>query len=283
LTCVYCTHRYSSAWQKDIEHNGSYFEHDPRYSLTGKDRIKYKISIEDYAKSNLRQLLDDVIDHPDFSKVEKFSIGGGEPLLVANFPSILRRIIDKNPTIEILISTGLGLSDTAFNNFIKNTQDLPQITLSLSNETTGKYSEFIRYGISWNKWSERIQRLLKCSNYKVMVTCVVSILTIFDLINFLKFCNNIGLPKERIRCNILYTPDFLSVQYYSPELTDVYLTELINSELTPDDLKQSLISLVSSQQFKVDMHQKMLKFISEFASRRNLDITIFPEKLFLTI
>jgi hypothetical protein len=225
-------------------------------------------------------LLDDVIDHPDFSKVERFSIGGGEPLLVANLPAILRRIIDKNPTVEILVSTGLGISDTAFNNFIKNTQDLTQITLSLSNETTGKYSEFIRYGIKWDTWAGRVQRLLQCNNYKIIVTCVVGILTIFDLINFLKFCNSIGLPKERIGYNILYTPDFLNVQYYSPELTDHYLNELINSKLTPDELKQSLISLKNNQKSDSNMHQKMLEFVSEFASRRNLDTAIFPEKLF---
>lgn len=278
LTCVYCSHYYSSTWYKDLQTNGSYSYNSDLYSLSNKDKIKYKVSLIDYAQSQLGNVLTDIINDPNFYQLEQISIGGGEPLLAPSLIPTIKTLTSKNPHLKILISTGLGVSDTQFENFVKETKDQPLI-LSVSNETVGKLSEFVRYGITWDKWVERLNILKTCSNYTLKTTCVASIVTIHGLDEFLTFYKLQGFTKEQVEFNFLETPAFMDLKNFDPSITADAIYALINNPLLQDCYKKTLLGIQSVQSHNAQTLKDLSVFLTEYATRRNLDLAVLSDKL----
>lgn len=279
LTCVYCFHGVSSAWANDIEANGSYINNDGgRYTLTTKDIVRNKISITNYKQSKTHNVLLDIINHPQFKEVETIGFAGGEPLLDVALPDLIQRIVDKNKHIKIVIGTGLGVSDTIITNFITKTKGISNITLDLSIESVGKLAEFVRYGISWDKWCEHV-KLLQNSHINIKATCVINIITLFGLYDFFNFCSEQGISKEVIGYNLLSTPYFLDISNFNENITKDEISKLVELDTVPDTLKESLVAIQKQQVYNSDAQRDLITFIPEFAKRRNLDIAVLPQQI----
>lgn len=278
LTCVYCGPIFSSSWTKDIQQNGPYAS----VTITPKDIIKNKIPLTDYSKSASFSVLKGIINHPDFHTVDMITLLGGEPLINPYLIDTVTDILAHNSTVKLWITTGLGVPDRTFYSTIDKLKALDknnQIGINVSAETTGSFFEFIRSGITWNDFDTRLRHLLtKFNTDKISLMTVFFILSIFDYKNFLLYIKDLGLDPTKVQFGYLEDPEFLSLLNFDSAITDRYIDELLASDLLSDRARTTLEATKKSQ--TANQNKDFVVYITEFARRRNLDLSIFPKDLF---
>jgi hypothetical protein len=72
---------------------------------------------------------------------------------------------------------------------------------------------------------------------------------------------------------------YLSLLSFSPSITKKHIQELIESNLLSDDLRNTLKATSNTQERNEELNEQFLVYIKDFADRRKLDISIFPEEL----
>jgi len=279
LTCVYCGPIFSSSWTKEIQKNGPYTS----VTISPKDIIKNKISLTDYGHSNSFLVLKNIINHDDFKSVDTITLLGGEPLVNPYLIDVVTDILTHNPTVKLWITTGLGVPDKTFFSIIdklKNIDKNNQIGINVSAETTGAFFEFIRYGITWADFDSRLKHLItKFSVEKISIMTVFFILSIFDYKNFLVYIKNLGLDPTRVQFGYLEDPKFLSLLQFDSTITDASISDLLSSDLLSERSRNTLESTRKMQIQNQKSNKEFITYITEFAQRRNLDLSILPKDL----
>lgn len=279
LTCVYCGPIFSSSWTKDIKEYGDY----QTKTVSTKDLIRNKISLSDYESSDSFTVLRNIVRHPDFSQVKKITLLGGEPLINPYLLDVVKEILDHNDTVELWITTGLGVPEKTFISTITKLKVLDknnQLGINVSAETTRETFEFIRHGISWNDFQTRLAYLI--DNFtvdKISIMTVLFILGIFDYKNFLCYIRDLGISTKKVQFGFLEDPQYLSLLTFDSKITDPYIQELLDSDLISDDLRNTLLATTKAQSPIIESNKQFSNYIQEFAKRRNLDINIFPQSL----
>jgi organic radical activating enzyme len=263
LTCSYCCKTYSSAWGQDIIKNGAYLDHD-RFKMHEQDRILLKLSQKEIAESgNFTFLLDEVSKFVDTPLIR---ITGGEPFLYNSLLSLLTKLENcKNITIH----TGLGVNHDRFCRQLDKIQHIKNLTITVSAENIDKFYEFNRYGNSFENFKNNLNEI-KSRNIKLAFSSVVSNLTIFGLPDFVdEFDSD---PIHYLPC---YDPDFLAVNVLDLASADQLLKRIDQSRIP---IKDELIKSLQSPPTP-DQKKNLSTYLSEFARRRNLELTIFPASM----
>lgn len=166
--CSYCGPAFSNKWKEEIIKHGCY------KTTTNFNDIEYLKSIHMYPLP-LNE------DNPYvkafwkwwdelYRNLHTFRITGGEPLLTKDCFRVLDYIINQkqpNRNLNLSINTNLGVSDEKFNLFIEkidkiiNEGKINEFILFTSVDGWGKQAEYIRYGLEFNKWWDRLHILLK--------------------------------------------------------------------------------------------------------------------------
>ena len=279
LTCVYCGPIFSSSWTKDIIKNGAY----KTKTISIKDEVRNKISLKDYESSSSFEILKSIVKHPDFKLVKKITLLGGEPLINPYLLNVVKDILDNNPTVELWITTGLGLADKRFFSIIDQLKQLDtrgQIGMNVSAETTGNTFELIRYGVTWADFTHRVKHLIKVFTHdNISIMTVLFILGIFDYKNFLQWLQDQGFDTKKIQFGYLEDPMYLSLLTFDRSVTETAIQGLLNSDLIADDLRSTLESTQQEQQADPELNKQFLEYIKDFSARRDLDINNLPEQL----
>lgn len=259
LTCVYCCKFYSTAWTRDIlSKTYPVQSNDDRFTINNTDKVLSKLGQKDLAKSKHRALLVDELQRLYKSPVlREVMITGGEPFLYFDLIALLENI-PSNITVKVW--SGLGVSESRFEKVVSQ---LPRnTTVMVSAENIGSSYEFVRHGNSWKKFQNNIE-ILKSANVNYEFMATVSNLTIFGLSEFKKYTQD---------TNVIYLPcsdpDFLSVSVLDPESK----LKLRTCDWLPEFAKQSLDIDPTPQQV-----YNLKCYLKEFASRRQLDLSVFPE------
>ena len=273
LTCLYCCHRQSSAWYSDIKKNGQYFD-EPRFKIYPHDTESFSKSISDLNNSNINILINNWICADVFSDVEKLTLSGGEPLLVSTLGEFVNNILDKYPTIKIVINTGLGVTNKQFSTFIDLVRPRDNIIMSLSQETTGKLSEMVRYGVFWEKWVTYAEELAN-RGFKIKFQSTISSVTIFGFVDFLLWKNNNKVLKDsRHLAHHVMVPEFLQVATLGKENI---IDELNNLLLLKDKQGAPVYAFIKdlcqiTNPVNIKNIELLRKYITMFADRRNINI-----------
>jgi len=279
LTCVYCGPIFSSSWTKDIKDNGDY----ETKTISIKDIVRNKVSLNDYDSSSSFNILRQITQHPDFSTVKKITLLGGEPLINPFITNVVEDILHNNPTVELWITTGLGVPEKRFMSVIDKLQQIDkraQLRINVSVETTGKHFEFIRHGVTWQDFQRRFEHLVDQFTPKRMsIMTTMFILAIFDYKNLLLYIKQLGFDTKQVQFGYLEDPEYLSLLSFDQELTAPYINELVESGLIGDDLTRTLRATQQQQQSKPELHKDFITYIKDFSQRRDLDINIFPKEL----
>lgn len=261
LTCSYCCKQFSSSWVADIVNNGEYRVSDPhRYSMTQKDKVIYKLSQKDIIKSNGRSVL---LDEISLLSAETIFISGGEPFLNLDLFNLVSKL-SFSKSLEIY--TGLGVNTRRLINEIEKIKEIPNIMLVVSAENIGPYYEFNRYGNSYVNFLDNLE-IIKKSGIPFKFAATLSNITLFGLIDFIN-----EFEGHDITFNLCSDPNFLSINVLDDESKFKLSNSLIAIESKIPTLIESINTLCSQQQ-----KQEAAVFIKEFASRRNLSLSIFPE------
>lgn len=262
LTCSYCCKHYSSSWLRDIQDNGPYLDQD-RFKLTNKDKLFLKVSQREHQESEgFRTVLQEI---QTFSQVADTYISGGEPFLHNNLSDLLNTLDELSD--KIVCYTGLGVDPKRFCNQLNKIKNKDKLTIVVSGETCGQLYEFNRYGNTWSNFMTNIDELQK-QGFNYEFSLVISNLTIFGIADFVE-----TFQGKHFQYQFCAVPDFLGVNVLDPSSKQILMEKLQHSNLPfKDEVCQTMSQSCSDQQ-KNDLSI----YLKEFAKRRNLNLSVFPE------
>jgi organic radical activating enzyme len=258
LTCVYCCKQYSSAWLRDIEQLGPYFDTN-RFKIWPNDQVKKHFDIQ--ADSDYKLLLDELaLLSPD-----TIHISGGEPFLYNN----LYNLVSESTAKTIKINTGLGVDPVRFQQQINKLKDIKNIEILVSGETVGKLYELVRYGNEFERFETNLQTVQQ-SGLKHTMVSVISNLTVLGIVDFYRRYQDV--ESYFVLCN---DPEFLSVNVLD-DVTKAIVIEQIQKLDHPvkSTILDNIVKPATLQQ-----HKDFSKYIQEFASRRNIALNVLPDSL----
>ena len=267
LTCSYCCKTFSSTWTRDLITQGDYNipGYENRYNLSQLDRLVYQASQRTMDRTEIGNLIVDQIAN-NLDRVEEITLTGGEPLLYSG----LERMLESFGDTKIVIHTGLGIPQARLRKLIP-LMSKHNVFFSVSAENTGKFHEFNRYGSQYDQFLENLQ-ILK-NNFPVKFVSVISNLTAFDFVNFVKMHGDDSIDHIAYA----YDPGF-----FNPAVLDDQSKHMIQTELTKLGTRwaEHVIPVIDKP-VPPGTKSQLRMFMSRFLSTRNLAIDIFPST-FLT-
>lgn len=313
--CSYCAPHISSQWMEEIERFGPYptsgnFNNlewimaQNMMPIPNKDENPYVDAFWAWFPKMYTQL-------------KHFRITGGEPLLNKNTFKVLDYIIENpNSELEVSINTNMNAPDDLMTKFLEklkiivDEKKLKKIKLFTSAEAHGKQSEYIRYGMDYDKWLSNIHK-----TYEMIPGIQFTIMSTYNILSvtsYVKFLDDILEIKRKYgEPNSSATPMLLDIPYLRfPEHQTIFLADesmlpLIYDQVThmyrnleckswegtankgfyeheADKLKRIYEMAQNSVQNKnqyVDVNRKdFIKFIDEHDKRRGTNfLETFPE------
>jgi len=261
LTCSYCSKQYSSAWRRDIKDNGVYLANSILQPI---DLLLEKISQSEHYNSVGAEVI--LSEFKYFTNLKKIYITGGEPFLYNKLVDLLENI---NSTAEIVCYSGLGVNPIRFKTQLEKIKQFSNVSVCVSAENIDKFHEFNRYGNSYTTFQENFE-LLKASGIKIKIQSVISNLTIFGLVDFVKPYSDYEILYQF--CN---SPDYLNISVLDPTSKENLKTVISSSNLPAKDLILDGLSADPT----VKQQEDCAFFLKEFARRRNLSLDIFPKSM----
>lgn len=272
LTCSYCCKEFSQSWRKDIYHNGAYDipgQNDPRFRLSENDvRLLHQKQTDLKQNSQFQLLLAEI--KSAMPTVKRLILTGGEPLLDNTLKTSLIELTQQHAP-EIVLYTGLGVSFDRFVKIFDYLKSVPRLEVRVSQENTGKYAEFNRYGLSWSDFVKKVDYLDRIQvNYRFIMT--MSNLTAHDWPNFI---------KQFDRNNILtfcYQPRFMAINVLDFESKSRLIDQWQD---LPESMRTPLMQSIAAAPTDLE-RQGIREFLRQFVARRpDLSYDIFPRS-FLT-
>lgn len=277
-SCIYCSPDYSSiiARERGI-----------------KDRFLT------YDNKKLQQIIDWLEDlYKKDSSPKVIRIVGGEPTISKNWYNFLDMILQSS-----LINYELYIRTITNCNFTKSTKykidqyidNFPKkwhCIFTVSNESTGKISENVRFGSNWDQWAENFKYFIEKDKIELLAICPSpNIFTIKELPNFIHFIfstiektNN--KQKFEFHSNWVNSPSILAIDYLPKSFTS-YIDDTIeivtNSNLNFNkDITLKFLNQMKRKIGTKDINQEILK---EWLTKENkfknnqLDIDLLMQQV----
>jgi organic radical activating enzyme len=199
--CSYCGPSFSSQWIQEIEQHGGYptttMFNNLEY-LKGRNMIPYKHSeVNPYVESFWKWW-------PDLYKdLHTFRITGGEPLLSKDTFKVLDYILDNpnpNRKLNLSINSNLCIPNKLFDEFVVKIKKIidenriNEIIVFTSADTWGEQAEYIRNGMVFNLWWDRINLLL--NEIPTLTVIIMSTYNALSLPNYETLIKNVYKLKE---------------------------------------------------------------------------------------
>ena len=200
--CSYCGPQYSSKWVEEINQFGPY-----KTSTNFND-------IELFKKEGTMPYLSS--DHnpyveafwkwwPEmYQDLHTFRITGGEPLLNKDTFKILDYIIETptpNKKLSLCINSNLGIPEKLFQQFVEKIEKILdkklvfEFIIFTSCDTYGEQANYIRNGLDYNLFKERVDFLL--DKFKPLTIDIMSTYNALSVPNYHKLIEDVIILKER--------------------------------------------------------------------------------------
>ena len=223
FACSYCSPSFSTTWVNDIRDKGAYqgLDTDKRqhYTSTHSSAQLYKPTDDNpYIAAFWKWW-------PELSKsLSELRVTGGEPLLSPEVWKLLD-FLEQTPsnTLALALNSNLGAKDELIQKLIEKSSSVKSIEIYTSNESFGAHAEYIRDGLSWERWSRNVTNVLDSGHFRqlhIMMTinslCLYSITDFLDWVLELKQRHRPDMPFVSV--NILRYPTFQSPLVLPDEL-----------------------------------------------------------------
>jgi hypothetical protein len=301
FSCSYCNPAFSSAWARDIKHNGPYngLISDGRnhFTHTHDSSQLFRYGEENpYVEAFFRWW-----DASLHKTLRELRITGGEPLMSGHTWKLIEWF-KNNPgasTTRLAINTNLGYDNQRLQEFLTAIRGLPEVEVYTSNESVGGQAEYIRDGLDYEQWLANVKTLILAPEIQ-SVHCMATInaLCLDTLPEFLtkllELKSNYGRDAINFTLNILRFPSFQSPLVLSPELRQHYALRLTNwlniwnnhiglHEHERDHVQRlinylTVVETPHSEAFdRASLHNDFREFYSQYDQRRNKDFaSTFP-------
>lgn len=160
--CAYCAPNISSSIWKSYEKWGPYVNRNSLEDIKSQGLAPYPAGeANPYIEAFWRWF-------PDLAKdLKVFRVTGGEPLVNPNTFKVLD-YIEANPLphLELCINSNLGIADRFYDKFIDQVkritadQKIKKFVLYTSVDTHGVQAEYLRTGLNYEKWLQRLRHYL---------------------------------------------------------------------------------------------------------------------------
>jgi len=199
LKCRYCGPHFSNQWAKELS-----FANTLRHTdLT----------------DHLAQLLSDDLQVIYFT--------GGEPMISADHWNILHDLISSQRSHKVKLMYNTNLTVIKFKNvdFFDIWKQFARVGLTVSIDAIGELFGSIRSGASWQEVEKNLNWIQcnKNDNIRLSVACVISIMNVWSLTEFIRYFQTRGIPIDFI---LLEGPDYLALDVIPDELKERALAEI---------------------------------------------------------
>lgn len=317
--CAYCSPEISSKWMEEIKQHGPYptswmtgnldwLKQTGRFPIPNREENPYVNAFWDWWPEMYKSL-------------NTFRITGGEPLLSKNTWRVLE-YIKNNPRSDfnLALNTNMDVPEELMEKLIKYHNEIrPHINsfdIYTSAEAWGEKSEYIRFGMNYDRFLSNIKNVLGNTTARVNFMITFNLLSVTSFTEFLD--DIIGLRHEfnsddsdnRIPLMVAYLrwPKFLDVRLLSNDIKEQFEQKLTNyyQNWTRDswrerrksaikaglEFKESgrfyleeidqfnrLIGYMKSPHDNIELERRNFKiFIEEYDRRKNLNFNnTFPE------
>jgi hypothetical protein len=111
------------------------------------------------------------------------------------------------------VNSNLGAKDEIIDRFIEKSHHIAQLDLYTSNESMGLHAEYIRDGLSWERWARNIEKVMSKGNFRqVHVMMTINSLCLFSITKFMDFLIEMkqrhGKNHPHFSVNIMRFPSF---------------------------------------------------------------------------
>jgi len=228
--CSYCAPHISSQWMEEIERYGAYptstnfnniewLKLQKMMPIPNREENPYVDAFWNWWPTMYKNL-------------KQFRITGGEPLLSKNTFQVLDYIIaNPNPNLQVSINTNMNPPDELFDKFLEkvkiiiNEKKLKKFKLFTSAEAHGKQSEYIRFGMNYDKWLSNIHKVY--SEIPSIEFTIMSTYNLLSLTSYTKFLDDIvDIKRTYASHEDTRNPMLLDIPYLRyPEHQAVFLLE----------------------------------------------------------
>jgi hypothetical protein len=179
-----------------------------------------------------------------YQSLKHFRITGGEPLLSKNTFKVLDYIIaNPNPNLEFSINSNMNPPEKVLDLFLEkikiivNEKKVKSFKIFTSAEAHGKQSEYIRFGMDYNKWLENIHRVYReIPGIEFTVMSTYNVLSLTSYIPFLKDVLEIkrtyGKSDDNRNPMLLDIPYLRHPEHQSIFIMDPEWIEMIHEHVT---------------------------------------------------
>ena len=214
----------------------------------------------------------------NIKQIKRLMITGGEPTVIPGIKDIIKLAVDRNPNINILITTNGSFTDQFWYDITPN---MPNLHWTLSLDAVGASAEIIRHGTDWATVKYNARWLARHS-HSFDINTVVSNLNILQLYPLLKFVNKLQQLSNTNGCvhqfHAIRRPHYLATDNLSADLklqAIEHLNLCLNLDL--DELQhnmvQGLLFQINNSQPNTTLLERSAKFNSILDTVRNEDHT----------
>ena len=248
--CSYCSPKYSSAWQDNMQQSGNFVN----VSQSTKHNLKVitQHTAQDSQIDELKQLLSREPVH--------LKLLGGEPLMQRrNLQQLLE--LNTDNVLSLNINTNLNPPNNKFLKWVLDTFPKDKLEFGISLDTVPEHNAVPRAGFDQHKFYENLE-LLEQHDIEFGFMSVVSVLNIFSVSAYQTWLSDRNYQGNFFRIN---NPDCLDPCYLPQEFKQLLVTESV-----PDTARQALEhcpKVVDLKQFE------QYNYLSQYFQRTSTKIT----------
>lgn len=232
--CSYCSPKFSSTWEQSI------IDHGPFENISSTAKTNLILPVSNPAQAQWIENIQKYLQEQPPNSVS-LKLLGGEPLMqLRNLQQLVELAGDSIRQLEI--NTNLNPPNNRFLEWLLEHAPNHKLRFVVSLDATPEYNHIPRAGFDASKFEYNLQLLLD-KNIQFTIMSVISILSIFDLPNFLKWAKPYSIIFNKLNNPDCLDPGLLPghildkiKNQFEQEPPGVFL-ELYNKPQTTVDLK----------------------------------------------
>ena len=245
LKCRTCNSMFSSLLESEVK------QWDDLYFAKA-EQFKAKVDINEwYQTEQFLKNMETIIPH-----LEHVYITGGEPSIIPELTTFMKKCIEADKQDEILIRFNTNLA-VYVKEFYDTLKQFKMVDLGPSVDAIGNKLTYLRYPLKWDTFKKNFIKVLDMpSHIGISVNCTVSIYNIFHLEELYFSIHDIaGDRRINFIFEVAHEPDYINFNILTDELklrADARIMKFIaTNELTQQQV-EDLISIRSMLYVPVD-------------------------------
>lgn len=263
LACAYCYGNLSSVWEAEAKRAPEKYKHF--HTLAAKPNNATLQESLDYIYKAIREA---AAIAKDVDRVEVILLGG-EPFYNAFFKNseltplideYFRLTTDSHTNFLLNIFSNCNTPKNMIDKYINEINAIKQkysetslyFMLSISNESTEKTSEAIRFGSNWNNFKYNLDKFFNSSIDRMQFHLTINSLSVTKLTDYLRYIDSMSqqYPKKTVAVQLsqIYEPKAFSISVLDPSFAKYIheakefaeTTDLKFEGLSFDDLSSSI-------------------------------------------